>query len=194
MSFSFFEKPSYVLEHPFLLCPVLSHVPFQILAVPAPPGPSRPLVRFLACPVVPLTRDNDGTSVPLSRKTALSHPIGNASINQTWSPVVHYLKILNTDFDILNALLLSLPAFLNQFLNTCSINHDTSFTFFVALQMRTGFFCWWKSILESVQDFLIKLDMKLCMHLVEISTFSLNIVIVRLTKIMNRADKNWAQF
>ena len=32
------------------------------------------------------------------------------------------------------------------------------------------------------------------MHLVEISIFSLNLVIVRLTKIMNRADKNWAQF
>ena len=47
---------------------------------------------------------------------------------------------------------------------------------------------------ESVQDFLIKLDMKPCMNLVEISIFSLNLVIVRLTKIMNRADKNWAQF
>ena len=39
---------------------------------------------------------------------------------------------------------------------------------------------------ESVQDFLIKLDMKPCMHLVEISIFSLNLVIVRLTKIMNQ--------
>ena len=29
--------------------------------------------------------------------------------------------------------------------------------------------------LESVQDFLIKLDMKQCMHLVEISIFSLNL-------------------
>ena len=48
--------------------------------------------------------------------------------------------------------------------------------------------------LESVQDFFIKLDMKPCMHLVEMSIFSLNRVIVRLTKIMNRADKNWAQF
>ena len=34
--------------------------------------------------------------------------------------------------------------------------------------------------LESVQDFLIKLDMKPCMHLVEISIFSLNLVIVSL--------------
>ena len=47
---------------------------------------------------------------------------------------------------------------------------------------------------ESVQDVLIKLGMKPCMHLVEISIFSLNLVIVRLTKIINRADKNWAQF
>ena len=39
--------------------------------------------------------------------------------------------------------------------------------------------------LESVQHSSIKLDMKPCMHLVEISIFSLNHVIVRLTKIMN---------
>ena len=49
-------------------------------------------------------------------------------------------------------------------------------------------------ILESVQDFLIKLDIKPLMHLSEISTFSLNNVIVRLTEIMKRADKNWAHF
>ena len=42
--------------------------------------------------------------------------------------------------------------------------------------------------------FLIKLDIKPPIHLLEISTFSLNNVIVRLTKIMNRADKNWAHF
>ena len=39
--------------------------------------------------------------------------------------------------------------------------------------------------LECVQDFLIKLDMKPCMHLVEMSFFSLNHVIIRLTKIMS---------
>ena len=49
-------------------------------------------------------------------------------------------------------------------------------------------------ILKSVQDFLIKLDIKPLMHLLEKSTFSLNNVIGRLTKIMNRADKNWAHF
>ena len=47
--------------------------------------------------------------------------------------------------------------------------------------------------IETVQDFLIKLDIKPLMHLLEISIFSLNNVILRLTKIMNRADKNWAQ-
>ena len=48
--------------------------------------------------------------------------------------------------------------------------------------------------LESFQDFLIELDMKPRMHLVEISIFSINNVTVRPTKIMNRADKNEAQF
>ena len=48
--------------------------------------------------------------------------------------------------------------------------------------------------LETVQDFLIKLDIKPPMYLMEISTFSINNVIVRLTKIMNKADKNCAQF
>ena len=41
------------------------------------------------------------------------------------------------------------------------------------------------SVVESVQDFLIKLDMKPRMHEVKISVFSLNYVIIRLTKIMN---------
>ena len=50
------------------------------------------------------------------------------------------------------------------------------------------------STIESVQDFLIKLDIKLLMQLLKISTFSLNNVILRLNKVMNRADKNWAHF
>ena len=49
-------------------------------------------------------------------------------------------------------------------------------------------------VVETVQDFLIKLDIKPLMHLLKISMFSLNNVILRLTKIMNRADKNWAHF
>ena len=44
-------------------------------------------------------------------------------------------------------------------------------------------FCLWA--VKSFQDFLIKLDMKPLMHLLEISIFSLNIDIVRLTKTMN---------
>ena len=44
--------------------------------------------------------------------------------------------------------------------------------------------------LDTVQDFLIKLGIKPCMHLWEIGIFSLNNVIVRPTKIMNRAIKN----
>ena len=47
---------------------------------------------------------------------------------------------------------------------------------------------------ESAQDFLIKLGLKPPMHLFEMSTFSLNYVIVILTKTMNRADKNRAHF
>ena len=46
--------------------------------------------------------------------------------------------------------------------------------------------------LESFQDFLIQLDIKRHMHLLEISTFSLNNVTIRHTKIMNSADNNWA--
>ena len=46
--------------------------------------------------------------------------------------------------------------------------------------------------LETFQDLLIKLGIKPLMPVLEISMFSLNNVIVRLTKIMNRADKNWA--
>ena len=48
--------------------------------------------------------------------------------------------------------------------------------------------------LETGIDFFSKLGMKPCMHLVEISIFLLNNVTVKPTKIMNRADKNWAHF
>ena len=46
--------------------------------------------------------------------------------------------------------------------------------------------------LDTVTDFLIELGMKSHMHLVEVSIFSLNNVIIRPTKIMNRANKKWA--
>ena len=51
-----------------------------------------------------------------------------------------------------------------------------------------------RPFLDTVQDFLIKLGIKPRMHLWKISIFPLNHVIVRPTKIMNRADKNWAHF
>ena len=50
------------------------------------------------------------------------------------------------------------------------------------------------SALDTVQDFLIKLGIKPWLHILKISIFLLNHVIVRPTKIMNRADKNWAHF
>ena len=47
---------------------------------------------------------------------------------------------------------------------------------------------------DTVQDFLIKLGIKPGMQLWEIGILSLNNIIGRSTKIMNRADKNWAHF
>ena len=44
--------------------------------------------------------------------------------------------------------------------------------------------------LETVQDFLIKLDIKPLMHLLEISIFSLNNDLFRLTKIMKNPVKS----
>ena len=49
-------------------------------------------------------------------------------------------------------------------------------------------------IIESVQDFLIKLGIKPLMRLLKISIFSPSNVILRLTKIMNGVDKNRAHF
>ena len=48
--------------------------------------------------------------------------------------------------------------------------------------------------LDTVQDFFIKLGIKPGMHLWKIGILSLNNVIFRPTKIMNRTDKNWAHF
>ena len=61
----------------------------------------------------------------------------------------------------------------------------------VAEQFLNVIYC---CTLETVQDFLIELDIKPLIYLLEVSIFSLNNVIVRLTKIMNRANKNWANF
>ena len=46
------------------------------------PGPSRPVARFWACPVVPLSWYNEESFVPLSRKVVLSRPVGNPSCKQ----------------------------------------------------------------------------------------------------------------
>jgi hypothetical protein len=40
------------------------------------------VARFRACPVVPLSRENEETFVLLSRKVALSRPVGNPSVYQ----------------------------------------------------------------------------------------------------------------
>ena len=71
-----------------------------------------------------------------------------------------------------------------QLLSLCELNGE------IPLLEQPCNFLVYISRLESVQDFLIKLDIKPVMHLLEIRTFSLNNVIIRLAKIMNRADKN----
>ena len=58
------------------------------------------------------------------------------------------------------------------------------------LKKLVTFFCLSTSTLESVQYFLIKLGIKPLIHLLEISIFSLNDDIVRLTKIMNNLVKD----
>ena len=71
---------------PFASFLVSRSVILHLVIVPGRPGtgrdsmskiPSRPVARFWACPVVPLSRDNEETSVPLSRKVPLSRPVGN---------------------------------------------------------------------------------------------------------------------
>ena len=49
-------------------------------------------------------------------------------------------------------------------------------------------------MIDNVQDFLIKLGIKPHMYQYEVSILSLNNVIVRPAKIINRADKNWPHF
>ena len=59
------------------------------------------LSRFVPRPVVPLSWDNDGTSVPLSWKVALSRPIGNASFNSNqlskWANKCSLLLLLRSE-------------------------------------------------------------------------------------------------
>ena len=65
-----------------------------------------------------------------------------------------------------------------------------NFYIFILFYPPQNIFFMRTSALESVQDFLIKLDIKPLIHLLEMSTFSLNNVIVKLIKIM----KNQAHF
>ena len=53
-----------------------------------------------------------------------------------------------------------------------------------------NYLCAVPATIETVQDFLIKLDIKPLMHLLEISIFSLNNDLVRLTKIMKNLVKD----
>ena len=53
-----------------------------------------------------------------------------------------------------------------------------------------NYLCAVPATIETVQDFLIKLDIKPLMHLLEISIFSPNNDLVRLTKIMNNRFKD----
>ena len=52
----------------------------------------------------------------------------------------------------------------------------------------------WSQFTNHVTDFFDQVGHEPCMHLVEISIFSLKNVTVSPTKIMNRADKNLAHF
>ena len=57
--------------------------------------PSRPVAGFWACPVVPLSWDNEETSVPLSRKVAVSRPVGNPSWEQILYRIFFYKWIFH---------------------------------------------------------------------------------------------------
>ena len=48
---------------------------------------------MLACPVVPLSQDNKGTSVPLSQKIALSRPVGNPSLDLCYGKLLFIFQI-----------------------------------------------------------------------------------------------------
>ena len=83
-----------------------------------------------------------------------------------------------------------------QFIATRSVpNHKLSFllhTYFLKIKYLSRLLLEYQ--IDTVQDFLIKLGIKAHMHLLEIDIFSLYHVIIRPTKVMNRADKNWAHF
>ena len=75
-SFSWFRTSILVLEHSFLLCPVLSRVPSRILAVPARPVPSLgKIFSSSRCPFVP---GQGGNFCPVVPK--------NCTVPSRWEP------------------------------------------------------------------------------------------------------------
>ena len=83
----------------------------------------------------------------------------------------------------------------NQLWSFLNLTFWLAFPLTVVASMKTAFLAFYETLrVNTVQDFLIKLGIKPHMHQWEISIFPLNNVIVRPTKIMNRADKNWAHF
>ena len=77
--FYFNKKGSHFLFNKHYEIHVKWKYEIRLLVVTSSPGPSRPVPAFLACPIVPLSQDKEETSVPLSRKVALSRPVGNPS-------------------------------------------------------------------------------------------------------------------
>ena len=74
--------------------------------------------------------------------------------------------------------------------NTFFLHYQMHFRGFSILVLWTNYLYVKVGLLETVQDFLIKLGIKPRMHILEISIFSLNHVIVRPTKIMNNLLKD----
>ena len=95
----------------------------------------------------------------------------------------------------------------NQWLRQIERKRDTTFSFFmqnlcifsnkncqrpfVFIQKKPTACCCINSlcVLDTVQDFFIMLGIKPCLHILKISIFSLNHIIVRPTKIMNNLLK-----
>ena len=77
------------------------------------------------------------------------------------------------------------------FLSKIKTNKEESMTCFIIIFL---YFTVVEYEVDTVQDFLIKLGIKPGMQLWEIGILSLNNIIGRSTKTMNRADKNWAHF
>ena len=95
-----FQKSDFpVLEHPFLLCPVLSRVPSRILAVPARPVPWQDfeLVPLSFCPG---TKNFSCPGVPLSRDKGRSKYPGTISVSE------HHFPVLEVSFSALSRFVL----------------------------------------------------------------------------------------